>query len=54
MRIAADTLTNYLAVEVYNLVQSQGGTALDSLQSQGWSLPRIDAYSRRGAELVAA
>jgi hypothetical protein len=54
MQIATDTLTNYLAVEVYNLVRAQGGVALDTLQSQGWSLLRIDAYSRRGAELVAA
>jgi hypothetical protein len=54
MRIATDSLTNYLAVEVFNFVRTQGGAALDSLQSQGWSLSRIDAYSRRGAELVAA
>jgi hypothetical protein len=54
MQIATDTLTNFLAVEVHNLVAAQGAAALDSLYAQGWSLARIDAYSRRGAELVAA
>lgn len=54
MRIATDTITNYLAVEVFNFVRAEGGAALDSLVEQGWSLARIDAYSRRGAELVAA
>lgn len=54
MLIATDTLTTYLAVEVYNLVREQGGAGIDALVEQGWSLPRIDAYARRGAELAAA
>lgn len=54
MFIATDTTTNYLAVLVAQDVQERGAVALDDLYAQGWSLARIDAYCRRGAELVAA
>lgn len=53
MLIATDTTTNYLATLVFVDVRDRGAVALDSLREQGWSLPRIDAYCRRGAELSA-
>lgn len=44
MKVATDTLTVYLAVEVHNLISDFGVAGVDALVEQGWSLPRIEAY----------
>lgn len=54
MKIATDTLSSYLAVEVHNLIADRSVDGYAILREQGWDDARIGAYAVAGAKLVAA
>jgi hypothetical protein len=54
MRIATDTLTTYLSIEVYNLISDRSVDGYAILRAQGWYDAEIGAYALAGQKAARA